>query len=890
MRPFVTLTFLLALSAGVPLAAQYVQPLPQMMPPGDADALAAQVRALAANPSDLNALIRAGELALKLEDATAAASFFARAERIDPRNGRVKAGLGELLVQAERPGEALRRFAEAESFGARVDTFAADRGLAYDLIGEQERAQRDYRLALKSGQNDETTRRYALSLGISGKREEALALLDPLLRKSDRGAWRARAFILAMSGNRVDAEQIATTMMPAGMSQGLQPFFDRLPTLSPVDRAFAVHFGETRPSAQRYADARMVPPLPPLGVDPDARALALAAQAREKPMRAAEAQVAKPAKRKRGRRDPVELAVQAAAPPVALALPAAPAYVDPAAAARSSAAPGATSYYVQNVPAARPPVSSYNPVAQANRAAAIAAAPTTPAFTPAPAPTFVPQPQPQPQSRFQPQPQAVQPYPSVQQRVSGRVMPLAPLQPTPLPSSAVAPTRAPAWYGTPGAVVRNDRTAQPAAPTATPPVETATRVQPTTPAAPVPYAVAPPATVPVETATRVETQSTAASPVTQTPVVARSLTGQPYAPTTPPVAAGTPIVPTPVKVASAATSGVPATAVQARVEDARPLPGISEVPLPAATVRATPVEPEVRYAPVVARVEPVRAAPVAVKAPARPVIEARHKLAADERAKSEAPDTIGRKTSGGKLSTSRNADAELAVEPKRATGRRSADKKDLDAAEPTAAEAPAGGKKAVVKKTGAKKSFEADPDDGADTTSPNAKKRGDRKTAAGRKGADADEAADTPTGTSKRGDRKAGGGKKTVDDDAADAKASDGKKRADRKNADGKKGAETKKKDAKSEEPSRVWVQVSGGANENDLPKQWNKLRSDQPGMFKGRSGYATPLRATNRILTGPFASEAEAQTYVNKLAKQGVSGFVFKSEPGQKVNKLPAK
>lgn len=249
----------------------YPQTSPMMVQPvGDADALASEIRLLAADPNNVQALVRAGELALKLEDPTAAATFFARAARIDPRNPRIKAGEGSLLVTAERPGEALRHFGEAESLGGDVRSFAADRGLAYDLIGEQDRAQREYRFALRAAEDDETRRRYALSLGISGKRELALKEIEPLLRKSDRGAWRSRAFILAMGGDKAGAERIATTMMPAGMAQGLQPFFEILPSLRPADRAFAVHFGEVRASPTRLADARMIPPLAALRPDPTA--------------------------------------------------------------------------------------------------------------------------------------------------------------------------------------------------------------------------------------------------------------------------------------------------------------------------------------------------------------------------------------------------------------------------------------------------------------------------------------------------------------------------------------------------------------------------------------------------------------------------------------------
>lgn len=250
----------------------------------DADALAADMRILAANPLDIEALVTAGELTLKMGDNTAAAGFFGRAEKLDPLNPRVKAGLGSLLVRAERPGEALRRFQEAEARGLDPSKYAADRGLAYDLIGEQERAQRDYRLALRKGPDDEITRRYALSMGISGRKKEALDLLDALLRKSDRAAWRDRAFILAMSGDREGAQKIANSMMSPGLGAGLAPFFDRLPMLSAADRAFAVNFGELRATPERLADARMVPALPRLGPDPTApKVLAVAEQPKPRP-------------------------------------------------------------------------------------------------------------------------------------------------------------------------------------------------------------------------------------------------------------------------------------------------------------------------------------------------------------------------------------------------------------------------------------------------------------------------------------------------------------------------------------------------------------------------------------------------------------------------------
>ncbi len=225
-----------------------------------ADALAAHMRALAANPGDLRALIGAGEASAKLGDGAAAMQFFARAEKIDPRNPRVAAGRGRALVAMERPGEALKYFAEAERLGLSPAEYAGDRGLAYDLMGYPANAQADYRLALSRGADDEITRRLALSLGISGKREEAAKLLDTMLRANDRQAWRVQAMVVAMDGDFAMADRIAASMMP-GFGPNLAPFFRRLPALSPGDRAFAGHFGQLQRTPQRMADASMAPPI-----------------------------------------------------------------------------------------------------------------------------------------------------------------------------------------------------------------------------------------------------------------------------------------------------------------------------------------------------------------------------------------------------------------------------------------------------------------------------------------------------------------------------------------------------------------------------------------------------------------------------------------------------
>ncbi|MFC3581768.1 SPOR domain-containing protein [Sphingomonas hylomeconis] len=722
----------LALAGAAQAQIVFVQPATP-----DADALADEMRLLAANPSNVNAMVRAGELTLKLDDSTAAAGFFARAERIDPSNPRIKAGKGTILVQAGRPGEALRLFAEAEALRGDVRRFAADRGLAYDLIGEQERAQRDYRLALKDGPVDETLRRYALSLAISGKRDEALAVIDPLLRRSDRGAWRTRAFILAMTGDSKGAERIAASMMPGGLSQGLQPFFDRLPRLGAVDRAFAVHFGEVRASPQRLADARMTPPLPVLLPEPGRPATAAApvalASAPAKEDRRARREREKREKRDKRARATIQVAVAAPVP-----LPQPPAYRAPI---------GQPSYQA-----------AYNPP------------PASTAYRPA---------------------MTAAPASSGTAAAASRVVPA---QPLPTVTRASTQTTLPQPYrgGTAGGVTRG------VAPAAT--IRTATvsdaPVRAVPPAATIAQVVTPrpvvveagPTPAPVQIATA--TIPAATVPARAAPATSSTIPVSPATTTSAPPAAGPAAAPVAVAVASVPAAAVPAEVAAATPAILPPMPGpakgedsilakiIANITVPGSELDVAPVAPE--------------PAPIAAAVPAAPL-----------------PVAAARSETAASVTVDQRAADRLANEKAAADAQKLAEKKLADA----------------------------------------------------KKAAEAKKLAETKK--------------------LADAK----------KLAEAKKAEELKKKnDPKLLEPARIWVQVSGGANEGDLAKEWARVRSKAPLAFKGKAGWTTPLRATNRVLAGPFKTDAEARSFVNALSKEGLSAFTFTSEAGQKVSKLAGK
>ncbi len=655
------LALALALAAPSPLLAQeVVQPLPGTT---EADRLGEVMRRVAARPTDVDALVQAGEMSLHLDDMSGAASLFARAQKVSPSDPRVKAGMASILVRSERPGEALRYFTQAESMGLPVARMAADRGFAYDLIGEQERAQRDYRTALQNNPEDETRRRYALSLGISGKRDEALAVLDPLLRSSDRAAWRARAFILAMTGDQAGAVKIATTMMPPQLAQGIQPFFQRLPTLNAVDRAFAVHFGELLPTPERIADARLAPALTPLPAAVATPAPVALAAVQQPAARSESRSERRRREREEQRARRVEMAAQTARP---------------------TAAP---------VTRAATPMTIVQPLPQvATRSIAAPSAPVRTTTAPAQLAT-------------------VQPLP----------------QTSPAPVAQTAPVAPVSTNGTRSAAAQS----VPVAPVRTAPVQTA-MVQPL------------PRADPPRTAA-------AASPTA----------------------------------ASSAATAVRDDSVLARI--------VAGLSIPAAELGVE---------------GPVRAVSPVGEATEQVLAEAKARSAQDvaTRAKAVAliPDAEDEKPAPAKIA---------AAASKKPAKPEAEEPKPLTAAEKKAAAAKAAAEKKAV---------------------------AEKKAAAEKKALAAKEAAE-------------------------------------------------EKKLARAN-PARIWVQVAGGANANDLPKAWSATKSKAASAFAGKQGYSTPLRATNRVLTGPFKTDAEARAFVNTLSKQGVSAFTFTSDAGQVVTKLPTK
>ncbi len=191
----------------------------------------------------MDALIHAGSASLALDDVQAAIGFFGRADDLSPNNPSVLTGLADAYVAARRPIEALRLYARAEAAGATPQTFAAGRGLAFDLVGDNAAAQSEYRRYLARNKDREVALRLATSLAISGDRTGFEAVLLPFLQAGDNTAFRTRAFGLAMLGDIADAEAIARVITPPALIEGLLPYLRAMNKLTAVQQASAANLG-----------------------------------------------------------------------------------------------------------------------------------------------------------------------------------------------------------------------------------------------------------------------------------------------------------------------------------------------------------------------------------------------------------------------------------------------------------------------------------------------------------------------------------------------------------------------------------------------------------------------------------------------------------------------
>lgn len=267
-RPDVKRAFALPALAALLLSAQQARAqggaIVQSTPPAMAvERLNSNLTRLSRSPTDVDALVGAGMAAYDLGDAQAANGFFMRADMVNPRIGRVKLGLALVALQLRQPRDAAENFDAAAQLGEPAAAWLAERALAYDLVGQQDKAQRDHAAALRAKPGDkDVIRNYAVSLAASGRVAEAEAMIRPLLYQSDRGAWRDRVMILAMNGRTTEARRIAQTVMPRPLADSMDPYLQRMAALSPAQKVAAARYGQFPAEGLRAAPVASQPPAP----------------------------------------------------------------------------------------------------------------------------------------------------------------------------------------------------------------------------------------------------------------------------------------------------------------------------------------------------------------------------------------------------------------------------------------------------------------------------------------------------------------------------------------------------------------------------------------------------------------------------------------------------
>lgn len=752
-------------------------PVVQPITPSPTRMLNAALARLARDPRDISALLDAGGAALDLGDTDAAIGFLTRAEQVAPGTAGVRARMGIAMLRSNQPFEAIRWFDLAEQAGFNRAEMAPDRGLAYDLIGDNAAAQREYQLALSAGRNDETSRRYALSLVIAGDRRGAELIIQPMLERQDRGAWRVRTFIMAIAGQSEEAEGIARATMPADLAAAISPYLRYMPRLTPAQQAAAANLGRfpraadigrDDPQVVQYALAHPRAPRVDAALVPQGEALG--ARGRDERSK----------RRRPGKEDRRETVLAAAAPAStstpALIPPPPPAPTVPAVTAPWGLQPGT------RTAAAQQPQSSPQSL-------------TAPAQTAPARPTVL--------SKLDVPPGTPLAPPPAPRPVTSTSIPA----PTPMPSLALAPAPAP----TPASAI-------------TPPAAALQVTKPVTPT---------PAPAPVQVAT--------AAPATTSSAPAQAPSSAPSSPTPPPPGPQFALLSSPP--AASAPAAVPPASTTLD-----PLPQPTPPPPPAAATATAPAPADFRtmfdgFKP------PEQEASAKTEAVDLARIEALRESAKAASAKSKDRGAKDRNTRDrgerpdGPTAVSRTSDQDA---PEAAVTRGGKDK----------AEKGQTGKETAAKSAKDKLALNTDCLD-----TPAKGKTGKGK------------------GAPAKGRAAAKSSAKTKGKGAAEAQCPPENDKAQK----GKNGK------AEPAHASRIWVQVLTGSNRTAMGKEWQRLVSASAAL-RGRKPSITPWRSNYRLLTGPFASDAEALAFVDRLRKDGVGSFEWTSPAGQAVDSLGVK
>ena len=167
-------------------------------------------RALATDPDNVPALIRAGNAQAALGQHDQAARTFSRAVTLAPGNTDAALGLGRVKLASDPAGAVplLKRVSEQDP---RNVAALVDLGVAMDLQGQHANAQQSYRRALAiDPERLAANVNLGLSLALSGSPQQAVVILQPLGSGSNapRRVRQDLAVALALAGDNTSAASL----------------------------------------------------------------------------------------------------------------------------------------------------------------------------------------------------------------------------------------------------------------------------------------------------------------------------------------------------------------------------------------------------------------------------------------------------------------------------------------------------------------------------------------------------------------------------------------------------------------------------------------------------------------------------------------------------------
>ncbi len=236
---------------------------------GDAEAARRFYREAAArepgNPAPLLAL---AAMLMKARDFAAAETVLERARAVAPDDPATRLAMARLYLLEDRPEAALGQLGALRALDAesaeRVESHNIE-AVALDLMGRHGEALRAYAEALVRAPDDTATlSNMALSMAAAGEFAAARDILESLLADPGKRpvALQNLALVFALAGDLAAAERAADEALGDAAVKSNRPFYRRLASLPPRDRARAV-FLRILPPEVGTAQAAGPGPAPP---------------------------------------------------------------------------------------------------------------------------------------------------------------------------------------------------------------------------------------------------------------------------------------------------------------------------------------------------------------------------------------------------------------------------------------------------------------------------------------------------------------------------------------------------------------------------------------------------------------------------------------------------